>query len=263
MERLPVTRRRASRAIGSAFALAFATRGPLRGQSENWKYQERRGYHEGTRTELSTGPGPATLDLIAALIDYAEPYQTLPSKFKAWFYLPASERPSLSVRELTPRYFYQLGDVDSIASKGPGTVTFEWPTDIVVRHLNYSGKPLSLADLGAVVRLGYKTPRKVETISPVALFHSRLPSAPRSYRFVLLPGDESRLEFQVYDKEKRPATQKEIFDRTLWKRPETFYWSPGPAPSGWYQLRVTGWRLRDNASLASIVDFYHWQQDGR
>jgi hypothetical protein len=112
------------------------------------------------------------------------------------------------------------------------------------------------------VRLGYDVPRKVERIAPVALFHSSPPAA-TSYRFVFVPSDASHLEFRLYSDRNKLLTGPEIFDPTIMKRPETFYWTAASAASGWCRLEVTGWALRNNAPLESVVHFYHWRRDGR
>ena len=84
----------------------------VEGQRADLKYQERGGYSEGIRSDLSTG---LKLDLISASIHNPvnEASGILPATFKAQFFLPDSRPAFLSVRETTPRYFYWLSDVSS------------------------------------------------------------------------------------------------------------------------------------------------------
>jgi len=63
---------------------SFVNRSPAAAQpSPGLSYQNRGRYREGIRTAPSTGPN---VDLIAALVDYHEPYSRLPATFRMLFY---------------------------------------------------------------------------------------------------------------------------------------------------------------------------------
>jgi hypothetical protein len=53
---------------------------------------------------------------------------------------------------------------------------------------------------------------------------------------------------------------KEVFDSTAARKAQAFYWDCGAAANGWYELRVTGWALRNNAPINNVVRFYHRRQ---
>ncbi len=128
--------------IAATLCLGIYLRTVVCAQPPELIYQDRTSYSEGTRTIPSTGK--ATLDLIAALIQHQEPPAKLPPKFRAMFYRPTGEAPSLSIREVEPLYFYQLGDVSNSSWKGQPIVHYEWPTETVVARLTYKKDPLRL-----------------------------------------------------------------------------------------------------------------------
>jgi hypothetical protein len=225
----------------------------------NLTYQNRGAYSEGIRTAPSTGPG---LDLIAAVVDYREPYANLPQSFRALFYLPSSDPVYLTLREIDTRYFYWLDNVRQPGWQAGRSNLFEWATATVIRSLNWKQKPLGLDDLGATARLGRSTPGKLEVVAPVALYHSRPPQSAESYRFVFLPSERMRLEFKVFAEAKSTPLDRQLFPTVLSRQPHTVIWTAGSAPDGWYRLLIDGYALSNNARVDGVVRFYHSRRLG-
>jgi hypothetical protein len=228
----------------------------------NLTYQNRGRYSEGIRTAPSTGP---RLDLISAMVDYNEPYSTLPQTFRALVYVPPqAEQAYLTIREIEPRYYYWLDKVQPETGWPKGTaVQFGWPTDKVIRALTWSDGPLRLEDLGAAARLGSPTPKSIEKILPVALYYSQPPKSADSYRFVFRPGTRMRLRFELYGESESEPLQTQVFRSVLAMEPHTTKWSTSGWQEGWYRLFVSGYELSNNAEIDAEVQFYHSLRFGR
>jgi len=230
-------------------------------QSPDLVYQARSGdpFREGIRPTPSTGP---SLSLIGALTDYRDPPSGLPALFRARFYLPDMRTPSLTIREIESRYNYWLGDLNLKENWRPQAVNeFSWSTDKVVRRLTWEG-PLGLRDLAAAVRLdGGGLDSNQEDVAPVALYSLNAPETVEGYRFVFLPNQRMRLQFQVFpDKGNQPLQAPQILSVVLAGSPQPVAWKMGNTPDGWYKLVVTGYASSDNAgnsSVARVVRFYH------
>jgi hypothetical protein len=239
----------------SVLCLAASLHAITFGQSANLAYQNRGGYSEGTRTEPSTGP--ASLDLIALLIDTGQPVNEVPAKFRAMFYLPRQDSVNLTIRELNPEYYYWLGDVEAGGWKAGQIIHFEWNTGKVIRSLNWLRRPLTLDQLGATARLGSFGPGQLEVVAPVALFHSDPPRLAELYRFVFSPGERMDLTFEVSPEGTNTPLAAERFSSVPARQPHLFSWRSGNAQDGWYRLTVSGQVLRNNARVARVVRFYH------
>ena len=235
---------------------------PLAAQSQaSVSYQDRGRYNEGTRTEPSTGP--AGLDLIAALVDYAEPSANLQPEFYAQFYLPGHEEVDITIREMKPVYFYWLDNVKPDSAWRPGAQnTFSWPTATVIRSLNWGSAPLTLDQLGATVRVGRLNPSDVEQVAPVALYHSRPPEFVSGYRFVFRPTSQMRLKFQVFKGDSSSPLGTQEFSSVLADEPREVTWKTQDWQDGWYRLVVSGYTLSNNAPVDKIVRFCHVRKFG-
>ncbi len=235
----------------AAFALPLTAQSPA-----SVTYQNRGRYNEGTRTEPSTGP--AGLDLIAALVDYEEPSATLPPRFRAQFYLPSQGQVDVTIREIRPVYFYWLDEVKPDSPWRPGAQNrFEWPTATVIRALNWGAAPLTLAQLGATVRVGRVYPGEVEQVAPVVLYHSRPPASVDGYRFVFRPAAQMRLRFQVFKGDSGNPLGMQEFGSVLAEQPHEVDWKAQNWQDGWYRLVVSGYTLSSNVRVDKIVRFYH------
>ncbi len=215
----------------------------------NLIYQKRGRYSEGIRTAPSTGP---SLDLIAAMGDYTEPYRQLPAQFRARFYLPGP-KPHLTIREIQPDvYFYWLESLKEEEERWQaGRVNvFEWPTGTVIRSLTGKGQSLGLADLAAVVRLGRTSPAMEETVAPVALYHSQPPQTMETYRFIFRPSERMRLQFEL-------GGERQVFPRVMGAQPHSVTWNFRGRAEGWHRMVVSGYALENNSAVAASVRFYH------
>jgi len=230
-------------------------------QSPDLVYQARSGdpFREGIRPTPSTGP---SLNLIAALTDYQEQASRLPAQFRARFYLPDTRTPSLTIREIESRYNYWLGDLNLKENWRPQAVNeFSWSTDKVVRRLTWEG-PLGLGDLAAAVRLDSSgLDSNQEDVAPVTLYSLEVPETVEGYRFVFLPNQRMRLQFQVFpDKGNQPLEAPQTLSVVLAGSPQPVAWKMGNARDGWYKLVIKGFLLSDNAgnsSVSRVVRFYH------
>ncbi len=149
-------------------------------------YQRRGRYNEGLRGAPSTG---VPLDLVAAMVDYREPYTQLPPQFQALVFVPQAQPVYLTIREVEPEYYYWLDKAQPESGWQPGRVNrFQWSTGIVIRYLTQRDRPLRLSDLGAVARLGSDVPTTPDVILPVAFYHSTPPAEALGYRFIFRPG---------------------------------------------------------------------------
>ena len=249
---------RKTRVLFGLLLMALAPVG-LRSQA-NLTYQNRGRFSEGIRTAPSTGP---SLDLIAALIDYREPCPSLPSTFRALFFLPESGPVYLTIREMENRYFYWLDKVQPESAWQVGKSNrFDWLTTTVIRNLTFRESPLALDDLGAIARLGNQTPSKAERVVPVALYHSRPPQSVPGYRFVFQPGARMRLQFELFAREKQTPFGKQSFPSVLANQPHPVQWDTRDWPEGWYRMVVSGYALANNEPVNATVDFYHVRQLG-
>jgi hypothetical protein len=230
----------------------------LSAQAPNLVYQNRGRYSEGIRTAPSTG---ASLDLIAALVDYHESYVSLPVTFHASFYLPSRDDVFLTIREAHPRYFYWLDRVQPESAWAIGLNRFDWTTEPVIHSLNWRDRPLALDDLAATARLGAASPGRVERVLPVVLFHARLPTAVDAYAFAFRPTARVRLKFDVLRNDGgRSVLDSQTFPRVDANAPQWVKWRAGNWPDGWYRLLITGYSFLDGAEINQEVHFYHLRQ---
>jgi hypothetical protein len=238
--------------------LGLAALGIAVGQSPELIYQSRGKYSEGILPPQRTG---AALDLVAALIDYTDAQETpgaaVPTSYAAAFYLPASGEPFLTIREVQPRYNYWLSELSTRQWQTGKTNDFVWPTDVVVRFLNYKGGPLTLSDLGAIVRVGKKIPSQDEVVAPAALYRSARPRTAKGYRFSFLPSQQMRLTFEMYSESRKQVVDKQTATISA-KVPYPSIWEAAHWPDGWYRLLITGYAVSDNSKVRPlVVHFYH------
>lgn len=227
-------------------------------QPADIQYGSRGFYKEGVRNAASTA---GNLYLLAALIDYDEPYAKLPPNFRASFYLPAGATQGqpvyLTIREQRLTYFYWLDDVQPPGGWQPGRINrFEWPTDKVVRHLTDRKEgPLSLGKLAAAARLGRRNPGNIERVAPVALYHSRPPQSAEGYRFVFLPDRKMRLTLQLFREGSASPLDTQRFPSVPAALPKEFRFPATGWPDGSYRLTVTGYA--EDGPVNVEVHFYH------
>jgi len=236
---------------------------PVRAQWQaSLTYQSRGRYSEGIRTAPSSAG--VNLNLISALVDYHEPYKDLPAAFRAIFHLPEQRPVYLVIREVEPRYFYWLDEVQPVPGwQGGRPNRFEWPTATVIRSLTWKqSAPLILDELGATARLDTPTPGKVERIAPVALYHSRPPESVEGYCFVFRPDTRMRLRFQVFAEGQDQPLESQLFPRVLAGQPHPIRWKAKEWPDGWYRLMVSGYVLSTAAQVDGKVSFYHVRRLG-
>lgn len=236
---------------------------PADAQRRDLVYTVRNGapFSEGVRPTPSTGP---SLSLIAALIDHQEPDAGLPRQFQARFYLPDTRTPSVTIREINPRYNYWLGELNQ-NWRTQAVNAFSWNTDTVVAKLNWRG-PLGLTDLGATVRLDSSGLASLEEdVAPVALYSARAPETVEGYRFVFRTEQRLRLQFEVLTDDGKRRLQGST-DQDLPAGSQSFAWKMGNEPDGWYRLRANGSASSDNAGNAKVqhkVRFYHSKRLGK
>ena len=223
----------------------------------NLDYQSRgRRYKEGCRGRPSTG---VPLDLVAAMVDYREPYIQLPPEFQALVYLPGPDDVHLTIREVDPEYYYWLDTAQPEAGWQPGRMNrFPWPTATVIQHLTYGNRPIALADLGAVARLGSETPQNPDHLAPVALYHSRPPAEATGYRFVFQPGSPVHLMFTLSaDGNRTPVGKPQEFPELGANEAQAVMWKTGGWADGWYRIAASGYKLFDNTRVDYAIRFYH------
>jgi hypothetical protein len=129
------------------------------------EYRDRGRYSEGVK------PKPVSaydIELISALVNHNEAADLLPDQLKLSFYLPEQVAVNFVVRELENRLFYWLDNVKPPAAgwHSGGQNELDWPTATVLRRLQ---GPMNMYALGAVIRLGKKTPASVEDVAPAIL----------------------------------------------------------------------------------------------
>lgn len=224
----------------------------------NLTYQGRgRYYKEGTRGEASTG---VPLDLIAAMVDYREPYNRLPAQFQALVYLPQPGGVYLTIREVEPDYYYWLDSAQPETGWQPGRMNrFQWPTQTVIRHLTYNYRPIALNDLGAVARLGSEDPKRdPDVVAPVALYHSRPPTEAAGYRFVFRPGSGVHLTFTLSaEGNGTPVAKPQDFPELGAHEAQAVMWKSGGWADGWYRIVVSGYQLSNSTRVDKAIRFYH------
>ena len=244
--RSPTPTRRAV-CLGALGAAPAVTQSPA-----NLLYQKRGRYFEGTRGSASTG---VPLDLIAAMVDYREPYSSLPPRFQAVLWVPRNEPVYLTVREIEPEHYYWLDNAEPERGWQAGTLNwFQWPTGAVIRYLNH----LALNNLGAVAQLGGEDRSKPETVAPVALYHSRPPAEALGYRFVFRPLAGVHLTFTVMaDGSTTPVANPQVLPQMTAGEAQTITWKSAGWPEGWYRLSASGYRLSDNTPVDRRIRFYH------
>lgn len=243
--------RRSACLVGFAGALRLADAQPA-----HLKYQSRGRYNEGTRGAASTG---VPLDLVAAMVDYRDPYTQLPPLFQALAYLPQRDAVYLTIREIDPEYYYWLDGAQPESGWQQDRVNrFQWPTQTVIRYLKDGDRPIALKDLGAVARLRNEEPSTPDTVAPVALFHSRAPSEATGYRFILRPAATVRLTFTLTADNSRTAIAKpQDFPELGANAPQSVVWKTDGWSDGWHQIAVSGYKLSDNTRVETRIRFYH------
>lgn len=236
-----------------AFAGAIAL-APAQSRA-NLDYQNRGRYKEGTRGEPSTG---VPLDLVAAMIDYREPYTQLPAQFQALVYVPREDNVHLTIREADPEYYYWLDQVQPEGGWQPGRVIrFQWSTGIVIRYLTYRDRPIALRDLAGVARLGSAVPRDPDVVAPVALFHSRPPAEATGYRFVFRPGAGVHLTFTLSADGNGAPIGRQDFPEIPAQEAQAVIWKFDGRANGWYRIAISGYQLSNNTRVDSAIRFYH------
>lgn len=200
------------------------------------------------------------MDLIAALVDYHEPYSKLPAAFRMLFYLPEKDQVSLTIRESDARYFYWLDQVMEPQWQARKANRFEWSTGTVIQSLTWKDRPLSLDDLAATVRLSGAEPG--ERVLPAALYYSQPPQNVDGYVFVFRPEMRVRLSFKVFQEGSPAALDSQVFPSVDAKKPQAVKLAAKGWPDGWYRLDMSGYSLSDNSRVDGVVHFYHSRRLG-
>lgn len=232
-----------------AFFLLFAWASAL--AQTHLQYQNRGNRHEGVKPKPVSG---YDIELISVLVNYKEEIKQMPDRFKVKFYL---ERPSevyLTVRELDYKHYYWVDKVQPAGSWQTGFQNvFEWPTQDVIQQL----EELKMYDLGVVARLEKSKPSKVERVTPVIFYHSRLPSTMKGYLLTFKTNGDARLTCSVYREGEAGKVFTRVFRRQRGGRPFTVRWDSSTAAEGPYKLVISGYFLDTGDLIEQTVRFYH------
>ncbi len=239
--------KRCAQAITAALLLTAL---PLLAQYERaLQYQNRGNRYEGLKPKPVSG---YDIELLSALIDYREPSPTWPQTLRLKFYLPTAEPVFVTVRQPRPKTIYYW--LDKVAPSAPWRPRafneFTWPTEPVLRNL----ASVTLADLGAVVRLRQQDPSKRETIAPAALFHTRPPTAASGYRFTFKTNGTAYVTCKIYRGNKEVYSRQQ--NREKAGSPFTLSWDARRQPKSEYRLALSGY-FDNNIELAKEVIFHH------
>ena len=219
------------------------------------QYQKRGNRFEGIKAAPVAG---RDVDLISVLADHAEPAPRLPPHLKIRFALDSKADVHVTVRELeTPGRFYWLDRVapspDRPWTAGFGN-EFQWDTASVLQRLR---PPVSVHELGVLIRIGNREPSVEERVAPALLYHSSLPGEITGYLFTLRPCCSASVTCSIFAEGGDAPLISQVFPRTVGGRPLTFRWHAGSAPEGDYKLVVTGRLLDTGDLLTQVVHFRH------
>ncbi len=172
------------------FLLAIGA--PADGQPEKSDYQDRGDRFEGRRRHPVGGN---EIELIGAMVEGTEPLGSLPAELALSFYLHEEGEPRIVVRERQPRKEYWLDQVRPTQSWLVRSVNrFTWPASAALAELQ-----VDPANLLALVRLGYGSPRVSELVAPAQLAGPKaaFPDAGAVYRFTFLMSRPAEVEARL------------------------------------------------------------------
>jgi hypothetical protein len=229
---------------------------PLLAQYERkLQYQNRGDRWEGVKAEPVGGND---VELLSALVDAREPSSAWPPVLHLRFYLPTPGPVSITVRQPRPKTTYYW--LDQVVPRTPwrpnAANEFTWRTETVLKEL----RGVTLADLGAVVRLGpAKGPSNRERVAPTALYFTGPPATVGGYRFTFKTNGGAQVTGKIY------RGDREVFQRPRNREtagsPFTVSWPAQGQPDGEYRLVLSGY-YDTNDRLDQEVVFHHrasWQ----
>jgi hypothetical protein len=243
------TRLTAALASIAVSVMSVAAQGPV----PDLSYKERTGYSEGRRAQPST---VTTLDLVAAMVAGPEPYTSLPSAFHLAFFLPQGSNAIVTVREADNLYDYWLQTSDKRPWRDSRMNVVDWPTSTIIQWLTWRDRPLRLADLAAVARIGPFAPSAVEHVSPVALYHTQVPRRIESYAFAIRPDRLVRMRFVMTAVDLRRQMDPVQTFTADGRKPQWAEWKASEWPAGPYRLDVSAFDS-SNAETKLAVHFLH------
>jgi hypothetical protein len=219
------------------------------------RYQERGNRFEGIKAAPVSG---RDISLVSVLADHGEPATRLPPHLKVRFFLAKKADVYVTVRELdSPGHFYWLDRV----TPSPGRAwavgfgnEFQWDTASVLQALR---PPVSVDELGVLIRIGDPEPSVDERVAPAVLYHSSLPGEITGYLFTVRPCCRASVTCAIFAEGGNAPLSSQAFPRTVGGRPLTFRWDARSAPEGAYKLVVTGGLLDTLDPLTLVVHFHH------
>ncbi len=215
-------------------------------------YQNRGTYYEGINPKPVSG---IDIELLSLLADYQEKPSSLPECFRLRFFLNEESPVNIIVRGLGSEQKYFL---DRITPSRPwvfkGWNRFEWPTQTVIQNLE--GK-VDLNDLGVVARLDTASPRPLERIAPVILYHSQLPSKISGYAITFRIADDARLLASIIQETTGKEMKTQTFRRKPRGQPFTIKWDARDVPPGLYRISLSGFSLNSNQPIKQEIQFFH------
>lgn len=215
-------------------------------------YKQRGDHYEGIRPRPVAGED---IELISALIDHDEGTGSVPDRLRIKFFLRASERAFVTVREQDYKYYYWLDRVSPQNKWRPGFENeFVWSTGTVLRQLD---QHFSIEDLGVLVRLNKESPSEPEQVAPVILYRTQSPQVVRGYLFTLKPASDTHMSCSVYREGADTPLVTQGFKKLLGGRPFTMKWDAQHASEGSYNLQCRGYFLDNSNPVAQTVRFYH------
>lgn len=222
------------------------------------EYRDRGNRHEGVRR----GPPVSgyAIELLSSRAIHQEPPPSdkIPPVYRVQFFLAKDASVYVVVREVENKHSYWLDRVKRPTwAKGFDNV-FEWATRDVIAQL--PGSPLSLYDLGVVVRVGYESPSDLERVAPAILYYSAPPASITGYEFVFKTNATARLDFSVEKSDgtaAKPAPDPRTVAKWSYGIPLRVTWDATKAEAGEYRLKAIGRVLENNQVFGKEIQFFH------
>ena len=214
-------------------------------------YQNRGNRYEGVKPKPVSG---TDIELISVLVDYREEVKQMPDSLKLRFYLKASSKVYLTVREIDYNYYYWMDKINPEQPWKPGfDNVFGWATQDVLQQLGN----IKIYNLGIVARLENSEPSSLERVAPVIFYHSHFPSNIKGYLFTFKTNGDAQLSCSFYREEKAEPVDIQNFQLQRGGRPFTVRWDSEQAEEGFYKLIINGYFLNTNNPIDQTVQFYH------
>ncbi len=215
------------------------------------KYQNRGNYHEGLRSiPVNAKHGIELLNL-----QIRSNNTEIPEYPKIRFFHPKGyEKVYLNIRDISGLSYYWLDKVkkewisDSIND-------FSWPSSEVLKKLE---NPISLEDIGIVVRLGKEGKNPEEIIAP-AMFTPTQEKHNRVYIFNFISRHAAILSLYYIDPRTKKQTILQKKRRVQGKVNFAFELDSKKLglAIGWHTLGIHGYSTLDNSEIRKLIKFYH------